>query len=407
MPSKARLAKVRLAKARLAVLTTHPVQYAAPLFRRLASEPDIDLTVFFASDFSVRNFTDPGFGRQIHWDVPLLDGYRSEFLPDWFHKSTSGGVTWWRPWARGLNRRLRAGRFDWLVIHGYSRPSHWMAVAAARMAGARVLIRDEATLISQQRGPVKQALKRLFFAMLDRSIHGFLTIGSLNTAYYRSFGIPPDRLFLTPYAVDNDFFRAPAGPGRALRERLGIPADAPAILYAAKLEPRKHPDHLLEAFKRLDRSKLPVPPHLLIAGDGELMQRLREAAAGREDVHFLGFQGQHDLLACYAACDCFVLPSSSEPWGLVVNEAMNAGKAVIVSDQVGCGTDLVHPGENGLVFPVGDIPALTAALDMVCRDPDQTRAMGLRSLEIISAWDLEADIRGFRHALGLPPSPCA
>jgi glycosyltransferase involved in cell wall biosynthesis len=387
---------------RLAVLTTHPIQYAAPLYRRLSAEPDIDLTVFFASDISVRSFVDPGFGREIQWDVPLLEGYRSEFLPAW---GRTDQLSWWRPWSRGLGARLRAGRFDRLMIHGYSRPAHWAATAAARAAGVRVLIRDEATPISRRRGPIKRLLKRLFFAILDQAVDGFLTIGSLNAAYYRQVGIAPERMFLTPYAVDNAFFRnTPPGAGVDLRRRLGVPDGAPAILYAAKLERRKHPDHLLEAFKRLDATASPHPPHLLIAGDGELMTELRAAAAGRGDVHFLGFQGQHDLLACYAACDVFVLPSSCEPWGLAVNEAMNAGKAIILSDQVGCGPDLLKPGENGLIFPTGDIAALARALETICRDPALTRAMGRRSLEIVSAWDFEADVRGFRRALGLPPS---
>lgn len=387
---------------RLAFLTTHPVQYAAPLFRRIAADPDIDLTVFYASDLTVREFADPGFGRRIAWDVPLLDGYRSDFLEAW---GGTGQLDLLRPFSRGLARRLKEGRFDCLAIHGYSRPVHWLAALTARRLGIRVLFRDEATPISRRRGPVRRALKRVFFAAIDRLADGWLTIGSLNAAYYRQQGVAEEKLFACPYAVDNAFFRnAAPDEGLRLRHAIGIPDDAPVILYASKLQRRKHADHLLAAFRQLAPAPAgQPPPHLVFAGDGELMPDLRAMAEGMDSVHFLGFQGQRNLIACYAMCDVFVLPSSCEPWGLVVNEAMNLGKAIIVSDQVGCGPDLVRHGENGFVVPVGDIGAMGKALAALCADRDLAASMGRRSLEIVSGLDFEADLRGIRQALGLPP----
>jgi glycosyltransferase involved in cell wall biosynthesis len=382
---------------RLAFLMTHPVQYAAPLFRRIAREPDIDLTVLYQTDLSARAFHDPGFGRTITWDVPLLDGYQSEFLPC---LGPADRVDLWHPFPRGLFGHLTRRRFDWVLIHGYSRPAHMLAMLAARIGGVKVLIRDEATPISKRRGPLKRALKRLFFTGMGGLADGVMAIGSLNGDYYRQNGFAPDRIHPMPYAVDNDFFRRAGGEtGPALRRRLGIPATAPVILYASKLQPRKHPDHLLEAFARLRQRSLAQAAHLVVVGDGELLPRIRAMAAGATDIHLEGFRGQRELVAYYDMCDIFVLPSSGEPWGLVVNEAMNRAKAIIVSDQVGSGPDLVRPGENGFIFPVGDIAALTDALEQTCRDQDRALAMGRRSLEIISGWDFEADIRGLRQAL--------
>jgi glycosyltransferase involved in cell wall biosynthesis len=93
------------------------------------------------------------------------------------------------------------------------------------------------------------------------------------------------------------------------------------------------------------------------------------------------------------------LPSVFEPWGLVINEGMNAGRAVVVSDQVGCGPDLVRPGENGAVFPAGDIAGLRQALAALLSDPQTSRIRGQRSLEIIAAWGLEEDLAGLKQAL--------
>ena len=116
-------------------------------------------------------------------------------------------------------------------------------------------------------------------------------------------------------------------------------------------------------------------------------------------MRFLGFKNQTELPAYYDLCDVFVLPSVYEPWGLVVNEVMNAGRAVIVSDQVGCGPDLVKPGENGYIFTAGDIAGLGWALHNVLNDQQKCRALGRKSLEIIDKWGIEEDVAGLKAAL--------
>ncbi|WPZ37245.1 glycosyltransferase family 4 protein (plasmid) [Thalassobaculum sp. OXR-137] len=387
------------APTRVAFLITHPIQYAAPLFRRIAGTPGLDLTVLYGSDLSSRGYYDPGFGREVAWDVDLLDGYRSVFLPT---VGRTDVVDLWRPFVRGVGAALKEARSDWLVIHGYSRPSHLLAVLAARRAGVRVLIRDEATAISRDRGPAKRVFKRAFFAALDRLVDGYLAIGTLNAAYYRAMGIPYAKLFLMPYAVDNGYFRAAAETREQTRSQLGLAPGTPVVLCAAKLQPRKNPDRLIAAFRRLETPAGSPAPQLLLAGDGEMRDALVRQAAGDANIHFLGFQGQQDLVRLYAACDVFVLPSQYEPWGLVVNEAMSAGRAVVVSDRVGSAPDLVRQGENGFVYPVDDVPALTRALAKVCFTPGLAGAMGERSREIVAQWDIDADVRGLVRAVGLP-----
>jgi glycosyltransferase involved in cell wall biosynthesis len=95
----------------------------------------------------------------------------------------------------------------------------------------------------------------------------------------------------------------------------------------------------------------------------------------------------------------FVLPSRHEPWGLIVNEVMNAGRAVVVSDDVGCQPDLVEDGVEGCVFPVGDVSALTEALRRVLATPETAEVMGRRALAKIQTWDFEEDVRGLRRAI--------
>lgn len=392
-------------KLRLAYLVTHPIPYQAPLLRMVAAQPDIDLTVFFGTDFSARPFTAGEFGRQIVWDTPLLEGYRYEVLPQAFAPPPGRlpPLDFWRPLNYGLARRL--GDFDALWVHGYAHWFHWSAMAAAKRRGLKVLLRDEATAISAERGAVKRAAKRTFFAGLSRMVDAFLPIGTLNRRYYTENGIGDDRLFDMPYAVDNTHFERGAAEAAAHRERtraeFALERGRPILLFAAKLIDRKRPELLLEAFARLHDDPALQYPYLLFAGDGPLRERLEaranEIAPGA--VRFLGFQSQRDLPRCYDLCDAFVLPSVQESWGLVVNEVMCAGRAVVVSDRVGSGADLVHPGENGAIFRTDDLDDLTRVLRGILTDPQHLSAMGHRSREIIRRWSFAEDVAGLRRAL--------
>jgi glycosyltransferase involved in cell wall biosynthesis len=390
---------------RLAYLVTHPIQYQAPLLRRIAAEPGIQLKVFFASDVSLRRFVDPGFRRPIEWDVPLVDGYDYEVLPSF---RCCEGVSFWQPVSYGLASRLKAGCFDAIWIHGYMRWHHWVAMVTAKRIGLMVLLRDEATQFSLARGNLRKRLKKIFFFWLRRIVDRFLAIGSLNAVYYRQHDVPVGRIFMMPYAVDNSFFQARATKcaerRQAFRNQLGLDAGRPIILYAGKLSKRKGPLDLLDAYLRLSRDGRTEPaPYLLYVGDGELHSELeaRAAATRWKSIRFLGFINQQELPAFYDLCDAFVLPSRFEPWGLVVNEAMNAAKAIIVSDHAGCAPDLVRDAVNGFVFRAGDPIDLTRALHEGLDDLWKCADMGLRSREIINRWSFEEDVQGLRAALSI------
>jgi glycosyltransferase involved in cell wall biosynthesis len=388
---------------RLAYLVTHPIQYQAPLLKRIAHEPDIRLKAFFASDVSVGSYRDPGFSSTIRWDTPLLDGYDYEFLP------ALGGlhtVSTLRPLSRGLARRLRSERFDALWVHGYARPHHWLAMLVAKRLGMKVLLRDEATAIGNKRGLAKRLAKQSFFAWLNRVVDGFLTIGTSNREYYRGYGIGEERIFPMPYAVDNRLFQSyvqkAAAHREGLRKSLGLKAGRPVVLFVGKLIERKRPGDLLEAYARmLGGGSVGVPPCVLYVGEGPLRKQLEERAAalGLDSVKFLGFKNQSEVPAFYDLCDVFVMPTVYEPWGLVVNEVMNAARAVVISDEVGCAPDLVENGLNGLVFRARDVGDLSRALSEILADPVRLAQMGAKSLERINQWSFEEDVQGLRAAL--------
>lgn len=390
----------------VAYLVTHPIQYQAPLLRQIARLPGVRLKVFFQSDVSTRAFADPGFGQAVEWDIPLTDGYEHVFLPPLF--GSTDKISVWRPFSRGLIKHLVSHKTDILWIHGYNRPYNIMTLIMAMAMGMRVMLRDEPeNLKGLRRGPAEVA-KRLYIGLFSRFGGRFLAIGTANAQYFKSLGMRDDRVFIAPYSVDNAFFQqriaAVKDRRQALRTEIGISDQAPIILYASKFIRRKHPDVLLQAYAdvatRFAAQGKPAP-HLVFAGSGEMLEEVKARAAqiGGGRVYFLGFQNQKRLPALYELCDVFVLPSSQENWGLVVNEAMNAAKPVIVTDEVACHPDLVRPGENGHVVPPRDSKSLAEALYDVLGTPGRAEQMGLRSLEVINAWGYDEMIEAFEAAL--------
>ena len=392
---------------RLAYLVSHPIQYQAPLLRRIALEPEIDLTVLFGSDFSVRGYKDLGFGVEVMWDTPLLEGYRSEFLRS---LRDTGEVSPATPISRGLYRRLRnsdgSPAFDALWIHGYASVNSLLAILAANALGIPVLLRAESWLADRARSPWTLAAKSFFFRLLGSGIAAVLPIGNVNSDYWTHYFGSSVPQFVMPYAVNNEYFAQLAEDAspceQELRAELRLDPKRPVILFASKLQTRKHADHLLEAYRGFIENRAQQDrPYLVIVGDGEQRTALeaRTLELGLDDVRFAGFRNQSELPRFFQLADVFVLPSRHEPWGLIVNEAMAAGCPVIVSTDVGSHADLVTDGVEGCVFPVGNIAALTDALHRVFVTPETAVRMGQCARDRIRSWSFEEDVQGLRAAL--------
>lgn len=209
----------------------------------------------------------------------------------------------------------------------------------------------------------------------------------------RSLGIPADRITLTPYSVDNDWWmqQAASVDRAAVRACWGIgPSDA-VVLFCAKLQPWKRPGDLLDAFAEANISNAT----LVIAGEGPLRAKLEEQAKTlgiAERVRFLGFVNQSQLPAVYTSADLMVLPSEYEPFAVVVNEAMCCGCPVAASDHVGAARDLVAPVEREFVFPSGDVHALAGILKNALADHARLASLGGAAREHMRTWSPERNI---------------
>ena len=381
-------------RARVAYFVSHPIQYQAPLLRRIAGESDIDLRVFFFSDLSVRGYSDKGFGGvQVKWDVPLLDGYSHEFLPGFRNSDSLGFAT---PLSHGIFSRLSGGGFDAVWVHGYHTINCLQAIFAARLLHIPVILRAESQLNDRVRTKTTLLAKRLFFPILRRAVGCVMPIGKPNAEYWRQYLGSTVPMFAMPYAVDNTYFSTRAADAaaqrEALRRELGLEAGRPIFLFASKLQTRKRCIDLVDAFLKLSQGPGIEPPaYLLVIGDGEertaIEGRIRES--GLSSIRMLGFRNQSELPRFFDLCDVFILPSIHEPWGLIVNEVMNAARAVVVSDDVGCHSDLVEDGTNGFVFPARNVDALSAVLRRFLDDPSLAQTMGQQSLKTIAFHSFE------------------
>jgi len=298
---------------RLAYFVSHPIQYQAPLLRRIAKEEDIHLKVFFSSDISIRSYLDPGFGVPVKWDVPLLGGYDHEFLPVLRDAEKLGPL---KPMNYGVRRVLRTQGFDAVWVHGYNTLTSLQAIMGAHAMGVPVLLRAESNLGDRARSATTLAAKRTLFRWLRKRVSAALAIGESNTAYWRHYlgeGVP---VFPCLYSVDNEFFHQECAQAAQTREEfrrsLGLDPGRPVILYASKLQARKRCVDLVNAYQQIAKS---APkdrvPYLLIVGDGEERAELenRSKEAGPGNIRFLGFRNQRELPRFYDLCNVFVLVS--------------------------------------------------------------------------------------------------
>lgn len=348
---------------RLAVVLSHPTQYYSPWFRWLRAHTALTFRVFYLWDFGVTRQRDPGFGTSIKWDVDLLDGYDSEFVPN---TAPDPGTHHFQGLRNPeLPSRLAAWRPDAVLTFGYNWASHLRAIFWARCRGVPLLFRGDSHFLGRNHiGVIRRTILRVLYAQFA----GFLPVGIANHEYFTALHVPPRKLFFSPHSVNDAFFEPSRVEYRqtaaALREQLQIPAAWRVVLFAGKLVNEKGPRELLEAFLGLS------PPNaaLVFVGDGPEKPTLAEIARSdpTASVHFLPFANQSEMPARYLLGDIFTLPSRGlyETWGLAVNEAMHMGLPALVSNRVGCQRDLVTPGQTGWVFSVDDPADLSRQLKL-------------------------------------------
>ena len=371
----------------LLVLESHPIQYRVPVYQCMERLRAGACKVLFGTDGSMRGHRDPGFGRAVKWDTELLAGYPFEVLHNQRgdtleHRTSLHG--------RGIAARLRRERPAAVLLNGLVFQMDFAAYFAALRLGIPVWLRSETQDAAFDRAPWKEAVRRLCYRLLYRPLQRAFFIGELNRRHLLRHGVAPERLRPARYCVTDplrDVTRAEKERRRrAARQQLGVADHELVVAFFGKLIPKKNPD-LLFAARQLLPEPLRQRTRLLLVGSGELEAGLRTRDAR---AIFTGFINQIALPDYYLAADVVVLPSRrmGETWGLVVNEALQAGCAAIVSDAVGCAEEF-KTWERVRVFPVGDAAQLArhlVALSALPRDFDWCR-------ERLAGYSIEAAAR--------------
>ena len=383
---------------RVLAVATHPVQYMSPIFRRMAKHPSLDLQVAYCSLRGAEAGHDPEFGANIQWDVPLLDGYSWTHVPN----RGSGAESFFGLFNPRMGKLIRSGKYDAVLCFiGYVRATFWMALLAAKLSKSAFLFGTDTTTLAPRDGRAwKTAFKKIFWPRLFRLADQVLVPSSGSRDVMLSLGIPGDRVTLTPYCVDNDWWMQQASQVHrsAVRDAWGAGPGTTVVLFCAKLQPWKRPADLLRAF-----AKANIPDALLLfAGEGPLHSQLESEAASlgvASRVRFLGFVNQSQLPAVYASADLMVLPSEYEPFAVVVNEAMCCGCPVVASDRVGAARDLVAPVAPQFVFPCRDVDTLAKILTDVAADRARLQSVARAALAHIQTWSPERNIAATVEAI--------
>jgi glycosyltransferase involved in cell wall biosynthesis len=370
----------------------------------LAQGGDVQIRVFFTWHAGQESIQDRGFGIPVAWDIPLTQGYDYELVPN--VAADPGTHHFFGLRNPQLVKRVAAWQPDCVHITGWAWCSHLLAMREFHRRGVPTLFRGDSHLLDAgPKGPrwrVKRALLRHVYAWPSAC----LFVGEANREYYEAFGVQAKRLLHCPHSIDVDRFAEPAAEyemqAAQWRSTLGIAQTQFILLFAGKFEAKKRPLELMHAVQALDRHDIV----LVMVGDGELGMEVRSLAASDQDrFRVLPFQNQSRMPVVYRLGDLFVLPSAyGETWGLAVNEAMASGRAVIVSDCVGCARDVIDDS-CGRVFPTENFTAMLSIVEQLFADREKLRTMGRHAAMRAFAFDIRRTDASLRRALAMIVAP--
>lgn len=372
---------------KLAIVTTHPIQYNAPLFQLLAQRATIQIRVFYTWEQAWGKVFDPGFGRSREWDLPLLEGYNHTFVQN--TARDPGSHHFWGVRTPSLVTEIEAWLPDAVLVFGWSYASH---LNCLRYFSGKlpVFFRGDSTLLDEGHR-LRTVFRRSVLKWVYKNIDIAFYVGVNNRAYFKKHGLRNTQLVKALHAVDGNRFQHISKESEAEAKRwraaLGFSEQDWVLLFVGKLEEKKDPRFLLQLAGKLANTGV----KLLVVGNGPLEQTLK-AEAGDKPVVFLDFQNQSKMPLVYRLGNALILPSRGpgESWGLAANEAMHCGLPVLLSSKVGAALDLVVPHKTGLLFEPGEVEKVCGYIRQLAADPVLYRETANRVRQHIRAFSLEA-----------------
>jgi glycosyltransferase involved in cell wall biosynthesis len=383
---------------RAAIISTHPIQYNAPLFKLLAQQKDLVIKVFYTwGETVLKSKFDHGFGKIIEWDIPLFDGYDYAFPRN--ISRNPGSHHFWGINNPDLINDIKTWKPDSLLIFGWNYRTH-LRVMRYFKGRIPIYFRGDSTLLDEKPG-IKQILRRTILRNIYKNIDYAFYVGTRNKEYYITHGLKEEQLLFAPHAIDNDRFMENSEHKKqnALewRRSLGISDDHMVFLFAGKYESKKNPEILISVLKTMNDREF----YLIFVGNGVLEDKLKENSRGYDNIYFLDFQNQKTMPIVYRMADVFVYPSigPGETWGLAVNEAMACGVPIIVSDKVGCAVDLVIEGSTGFTFSSGNVDDLRSKMLYFINQRDQISTIGAKGSQYIQKYSFNAIMKAMTREM--------
>ncbi len=353
----------------------------------LAERKKLDIHVFYTWGQTEKQKFDPGFGKNIIWDIPLLEGYQYSFVAN---TSKNPGS---HHYKGIINPTLIADIENWkadaILIMGWNFKSH---LAAMRHFKGRipVLFRGDSTLLDEKWG-IKKLMRRYFLKRVYRNIDFAFYVGTNNKLYFLKHGVRLDQLIYAPHAIDNERFAEPElfylNEAKMLRAELQIKEDDIVLLFAGKLEEKKNPLFLINLINKINSPRLKI----VFVGSGILKNNIQNICESDDRIIMLDFQNQKRMPTIYRIADIFFLPSKGpgETWGLALNEAMACKKAVVSTFKTGGAIDLIEQNKNGLIFNFDDYEAVLNLVESALLNKEILKHMGDNSLNRIKDFSLE------------------
>ena len=312
--------------------------------------------------------------------------------------------------VRALTQRaLSELRPDVVCLSGYATPLSLAAMSWCASARVPMVICSESNEFDEPRQPWREAVKRRLVRLCAAGLAG----GTPQAEYLARLGLPSERVFKGYDVVDNRHFEDQAAEARKqqteIRQKYSLPERY--FLASARFTEKKNLPRLLQAHAlyRAQGAERGAPSDLVLLGDGPLraqLTALRSELGSEHCVHFAGARAYEALPGFYGLANAFVHASTTEQWGLVVNEAMACGLPLLVSNRCGCAPDLVHEGQNGFTFDPCDIGALAERMTRISAPEFPLSEFGSASREIISHWTprtfAENLSQAVEAALGVP-----
>jgi glycosyltransferase involved in cell wall biosynthesis len=381
-------------KRRLVVLTEIIAPYRIPVFNALARHDGIDLHVIFLAE------NDPELRDWLVYKDEIRFSY--QVLPSWRQRFAGHNFLL----SLGLKSALQQTAPDTILCGGYNYMASWMAMRWARRNRTPFILWVESTERDfRSRNRLIEFLKTKFLSRCS----AFIVPGKSSHQYVKNYGAREEKIFTAPNAVDTELFARRASAIRQDDEKQRHALELPPrfFLFVGRLIREKGVFDLLEAYGKLT-SELRGAVGLVLVGQGTARAELVQLAnrIGPGQVQCTGFVQREQLATYYALAEAFVFPSHTDPWGLVVNEAMACGLPVISSDAAGCTADLVEDNWNGRVVGRGDVAQLAAAMEELGRDPALRARMGNHSQERILRYSPEACADGIASAAQSPRVRC-